>query len=88
MNKQFSVWFGLLLTLFFVGWGAVHATVVKAFEFDGLCETATTIMYVKCTARDHVQFPDRDGIFTQTRFDTPASFFSFRKRTPRFSSEL
>ena len=69
MNKQFSVWFGLLLTLFFVGWVPVHATVVKAFEFDGLCETATTIVYVKCTARDHVQFPDRDGIFTQTRFE-------------------
>ncbi|MDP6037058.1 MAG: hypothetical protein QGG64_00750 [Candidatus Latescibacteria bacterium] len=67
MNKQSFVTFGLLLC--FVGWGQVHATQVKAFAFDGLCETAQTIVHVKCLARDNVQFPDRDGIFTQTRFE-------------------
>ena len=58
-----------MLTLCFVGWASVQATKVKAFVFDGLCETAKTIVHVKCLSRDYVQFPDRDGIFTQTRFE-------------------
>ena len=44
------------------------ATTVKAFAFEEICETAQTIVHVQCLARENAVFPNRKGIFTQTRF--------------------
>ena len=56
------------LMLMAMGWTPVWATTVKTFVFEEMCETAQTIVYVKCLARDNAVFADREGIFTQTRF--------------------
>ena len=57
---------GLMLVA--MGWTPAWATTVKTFVFEEMCETAQTIVYVKCLARDNAVFADREGIFTQTRF--------------------
>lgn len=56
------------LMLMAMGWTPAWATTVKTFVFEEMCETAQTIVYVKCLARDNAVFADRKGIFTQTRF--------------------
>ena len=56
------------LMLMAMGWTPAWATTVKTFVFEEMCETAQTIVYVKCLARDNAVFADREGIFTQTRF--------------------
>lgn len=49
--------------------GIADATTVKPFAFDGLCGTAQTIAYVRCIETGSMVYPDREGIFTQTRFE-------------------
>lgn len=63
--------FGLLLGLIcIVGGGQVaRATTVKSFAFEGICETAQTIVHVRCLERKSMRFANRDGIYTQTRFE-------------------
>jgi len=45
------------------------ATTVKPFVFEGLCETAQSILHVKCLEKKSLTIPGRDGIFTQYRFE-------------------
>ncbi len=47
----------------------VGATTVKPFAFEGLCETAQSIVHVRCLEKQSLTIPDRDGIFTQYRFE-------------------
>ncbi len=47
----------------------VGATTVKPFAFEGLCETAQSIVHVRCLEKQSLVIPDRDGIFTQYRFE-------------------
>ncbi len=56
------------LMLMAMGWTPAWATSVKTFVFEEMCETAQTIVYVKCLTRENAVFADREGIFTQTRF--------------------
>ncbi len=56
------------LMLMAIGWTPAWATTVKTFVFEEMCETAQTIVYVKCLTRENAIFADREGIFTQTRF--------------------
>lgn len=56
------------LMLMAMGWTPAWATTVKTFVFEEMCETAQTIVHVKCLARDNAVFAGREGIFTQTRF--------------------
>ncbi|MBT3604334.1 MAG: hypothetical protein HOE48_14655 [Candidatus Latescibacteria bacterium] len=51
-------------------WGPLPATAttVKAFVFDNLCETAKTIVHVRCLTKESLILSDRDGIFTTYRF--------------------
>lgn len=56
------------LILMAMGWTPAWATTVKTFAFEEMCETAQTIVYVKCLTRENAVFADREGIFTQTRF--------------------
>ncbi len=69
-NRLFSqaITYCTALILMAVGWTPVWATTVKPFAFEEICETAQTIVHVRCLARENAVFPDRDGIFTQTRF--------------------
>lgn len=63
MARLFAVLIGLCLFLC-----KAEATTVVPFVFDGLCETAQTVVYVRCVSNQSAVFPDREGIFTQTRF--------------------
>ena len=50
-----------------------EATTVKTFAFGGLCETAKTIVHVKCLEKKSILEPgvtemSRKGIYTQYRF--------------------
>ena len=56
------------LMLMAMGWTPVWATTVKTFVFEEICETAQTIVYVKCLGRENAVFAGRKGIYTQTRF--------------------
>ena len=56
------------LMLMAMAWTPAWATSVKTFVFEEMCETAQTIVYVKCLTRENAVFADREGIFTQTRF--------------------
>ena len=56
------------LILMAMGWTPAWATTVKTFVFEEICETAQTIVYVKCLARENAVFAGRKGIYTQTRF--------------------
>lgn len=47
---------------------SANATTVKAFEFDALCETAETIVHVRCLSKESLIQPGRDGIVTKYRF--------------------
>lgn len=49
--------------------GAADATTVKPFVFDGLCGTAQTIAHVRCVESVSLTYPDREGLFTRTRFE-------------------
>jgi hypothetical protein len=65
---------GLFAGLIVMGmmWTPAWATTVKTFVFEEMCETAQTIVHVKCLTRDNAVFADREGIFTQTRFKVMA----------------
>ncbi len=56
------------LMLMAIGAVPAWATTVKTFAFEEMCETAQTIVHVRCLARKNAIFPKRKGIFTQTRF--------------------
>ena len=56
------------LVLMAIGTAPVAATTVKTFAFEEICETAQTIVHVRCLARENAVFPNRKGVFTQTRF--------------------
>lgn len=60
--------FYIVLALF-VWPGNGQATTVKKFAFDGLCETAKTIVHVRCTKKESLKLSDRGGIFTKYNFD-------------------
>lgn len=57
----------ILGLLFFPFMG--EATTVKPFAFEGLCETARSIVHVRCLEKQSLTIPDRDGVFTQYRFE-------------------
>jgi hypothetical protein len=49
-----------------------EATTVKSFAFEGLCETAQSIVHVRCLEKKSLTMSDRDGVFTQYRFEVIA----------------
>ena len=46
-----------------------ESTTVKPFAFEGLCESAQSIVHVRCLEKKSLMLPDREGVFTQYRFD-------------------
>ncbi|MDA0711400.1 MAG: hypothetical protein O3B73_14465 [bacterium] len=57
-----------LVFLLLIWSASTPATTVKTFAFDGLCETAPTIVYVRCLEAKALIPEGRDGIFTRYRF--------------------
>jgi len=60
--------FYILLALFICPFNA-QSTSVQKFAFDGLCETAKTIVHVRCIQKESLKDSDREGIFTKYYFD-------------------